>query len=108
VRYNQHRRCCGGDDARPARLFTRCSRTKEFFLKMPPAAADFATLPRPPLRLFAGTANRPLAEAVARALGIELGGLQISRFPGQRTVRQVRRVGPGRQRLCAATNVPAD
>lgn len=34
-----------------------------------------------PLRLFAGTANRPLAQQMAHELGIELGGLQITRFP---------------------------
>ena len=45
-----------------------------------PAASDDACLPRPPLRLFAGTANPDLAAHVARELNIELGGLNISRF----------------------------
>lgn len=34
-----------------------------------------------PLRLFAGTANRPLAEAVARELGIALGGTETVKLP---------------------------
>ncbi|HOM71602.1 MAG TPA: ribose-phosphate pyrophosphokinase-like domain-containing protein, partial [Armatimonadota bacterium] len=32
------------------------------------------------LKLFAGTANRPLAEKIAQHLGMELGDLAISRF----------------------------
>jgi ribose-phosphate pyrophosphokinase len=34
-----------------------------------------------PMTLFSGTANRALAENVARHLGIELGDLKITRFP---------------------------
>lgn len=36
---------------------------------------------RAPLALFAGTANQDLSAAIARHLGISLGGLQITRFP---------------------------
>jgi len=36
---------------------------------------------RPPLKLFAGTANLPLAQSVAHYLEIELGRLTIKRFP---------------------------
>lgn len=36
---------------------------------------------RASLRLFAGTANPALAARIAHELGIELGGLQITRFP---------------------------
>jgi ribose-phosphate pyrophosphokinase len=40
------------------------------------------------LTLLAGTANRPLAEAVARELGVEPGGCEVRRFPdGELTVR---------------------
>lgn len=35
---------------------------------------------RPPMMLFAGTANPKLAAEVAAQLGVELGGLQITRF----------------------------
>lgn len=36
---------------------------------------------RQPMKVFAGTANRALAEAVAARLGVTLGGLKITRFP---------------------------
>jgi ribose-phosphate pyrophosphokinase len=43
---------------------------------------------RPPLKLFAGTANRPLAEAVACHLNIPVGDLTLKRFPdGEMCVR---------------------
>ena len=37
------------------------------------------------LMVFSGTANRPLAESVAASLGIELGGVDILRFPNSNT-----------------------
>ncbi len=37
------------------------------------------------MMLFSGTANRPLAEAVAACLGVELGGADILRFPNSNT-----------------------
>lgn len=39
------------------------------------------SLARAPMKLFAGTANRPLAQAVADLIPVPLGGLQITRFP---------------------------
>ncbi|MDX1931180.1 MAG: ribose-phosphate pyrophosphokinase [Capsulimonadales bacterium] len=36
---------------------------------------------RPPMKLFTGTANRGLAEAIARHLGTDLGRVTIKRFP---------------------------
>jgi len=36
---------------------------------------------RAPLAVFSGTANPPLSEAIARHLGVSLGGLKITRFP---------------------------
>jgi ribose-phosphate pyrophosphokinase len=43
---------------------------------------------RPPLKLFAGSANRPLAEAVARHLETHLGAVTLKRFPdGEMSVR---------------------
>jgi ribose-phosphate pyrophosphokinase len=37
------------------------------------------------LMIFSGTANRPLAEAVAAQLGVDLGGADIVRFPNSNT-----------------------
>lgn len=41
--------------------------------------------PRQALTLLSGTANRPLAEAIARQLGTELGSLKVTRFPDGET-----------------------
>jgi ribose-phosphate pyrophosphokinase len=38
------------------------------------------------LRLFGGTGNRPLAEKIAAALGIPLGGARVDRFPDGETI----------------------
>ncbi|MBQ2697964.1 MAG: ribose-phosphate pyrophosphokinase-like domain-containing protein, partial [Clostridia bacterium] len=35
---------------------------------------------RHPFKIFSGNANRPLAEAIAAALGKELGDVSVSRF----------------------------
>jgi ribose-phosphate pyrophosphokinase len=51
---------------------------------MPPLGPIEATVPiaaRTPMKLFAGTAHRELAQGIADWLGIELGALTITRFP---------------------------
>ena len=41
---------------------------------------DESVVPRRGLKLLSGTANRALAEEVARCLGVELGRCTVSRF----------------------------
>jgi hypothetical protein len=53
------------------------------------AATETPTTPIPDVKIFAGSSNPPLAEAICSAIGIEPGKISITAFPDGETLAKI-------------------
>ncbi|PWZ06433.1 Ribose-phosphate pyrophosphokinase 2, chloroplastic [Zea mays] len=81
------------------------SRTAAWAPKVPAPESRLAALPRElrdsRMKIFSGTANRPLAQEIAAYLGIELGKILIKRFADGEIYVQLQESAQGREPITA-------